>query len=295
MTSEPGPLADQNVGNEALPPAKLQLWTPRFILICALLALLGIAAALFGAAGKPIGGGETYGSLLSAHQAAFILTVVLIGVCLSGLWLVSNKTLRAGLLLRTIVAASAFVNALALLGLVNNPFFQALVNFILASPVSLFLLNFLAVLSQLRFSYGLVRWQPSDKLSIWLQLLLTLGGGFVIVQGYSLPPISDSAFFLWTVTGPFFATAGVACLLLRPACWKASPLIVLCLTGGGTAALLFDHLRALLFNQADAALLGFAIATAIHLASDTLFILGLLLLIQRERRQKENSALPVVA
>jgi hypothetical protein len=290
LTVEPEPLSAQKLGNESetAPPEQPQVWTPRFILIFALVALSGGAATLLGVSGSPLGN-SPYNVLLSANQASLILRGGLTVVCLIGLRAVSSKPLRAGFLLRAVVEISAIVSSLTLLGLVRSPLLLALSDLLFLSPWFLSLMNALAVISQLRLSYGLARWQPSDNVFIWLQVLLTLGPGVVILWSASIPPISDTAFLLWVVTGPFLEIAGIACLLFRPACWKASPLIVLCLTAGATASLLFGNVLSRLFSPPASAAHMLQVSSGIGLVGATLFVLGLLLLIQRARPQQKGS------
>lgn len=295
--SEPGPLAQQPQDHALLPlPQGQQLWTPRFILLCALTALLGAAATIFGVAGRPIGGvgsgpyNALVAEILSSGQAALVMSAVLIVVCLAGLWLARSALLRAGFLLRAVVVAGAILLSPALWILVGYNSFLLVASLLFSLPfMSLFnlTLGVLGTLSQISLSYGLARWQRSDNIFIWLQILVTLGIGVLIVKDVHLPAVLGSAYLIWIYSGPFLALAGIVCLLLRPACWKVSPLIVLCLTAGGAASLLFGAFFFRLFAPPDAV---FNIQQASAVVGDignTLFILGLLLLIRRARGQQQ--------
>src|SRR5262245_4599968 len=108
------PLAGQQVNAAVLPPKRpAPFWTPGFSLLFTLVALLGIAATLFGVVERPGEGGLT-NSLQSTHQATALLNVLLAVVCLGGLRLVSNTRLRSGLLIRAIVAIYSLVTAAVL-------------------------------------------------------------------------------------------------------------------------------------------------------------------------------------
>jgi hypothetical protein len=297
--SEPEPLAQPNQGNALLPlPQRQQRWTPRFILLGALIVLLGLAATIFGALGRPIGGTGSgpyialLAEILSANQAALAMNGALIGACVAGLWLVRSTLLRAGFLLRAVVAAGVILLSPALL-VFEFRSFPVVANFLFSSPfMPLFelTLGVLTMLSQISFSYGMARWQRSDKIFIWLQLLVTLGIGALIVKDYFLrPPGLGSAYMIWIITGPFLALAGIVCLLLRPACWKASPLIVLCLTTGAAASLLFAAFFIRLFTPPDAILHFQQALAVVSSIGTTLFLFGLLLLIQRVRAAADTT------
>ncbi len=293
---EPGSSSDWNQSHEPQPsPQKPQIWTRWFILLWALIILLGAAALIFSFLGTSIGSaGRGYGVLFSGLLAASIAALAVDGVflvaCLIGLGLVRNKLLLVSFALRTLVTAGSIFLLLVALNIGNIVFWQP-VDQLFLSPLFLPLFNLslgvLGVLGQITLSYGLARWQPSDNVFVWVQLFLTLGLGFVILE--SQPHLSglNLAFLILITVGPFLAIAGIACLLLRPACWKASPLIVLCLTAGGVLSLLLSEVIFRLVPPPASVAQIQQIYTQIGIASTTLFILGLLLLIQREWMQKK--------
>jgi hypothetical protein len=127
--------------------------------------------------------------------------------------------------------------------------------------------------------------------------------GFVLFQTLDLSLYKDrpDALLLYA-SSPFLGVARLACLLVRPACWKAQPLLVVCFTFGSLALLLFnDAIERLIYAVAGTYAVAGApqvfiqISNAIGLVGSTFFILGLLLLIQDLRRQKTTqTSLPAV-
>ena len=282
-------------GQALLSPEKPRLWTPRFILVCALTALLGAAALIFSLLGKSIGSaaqgfGALFSGILYTYLASLVMSSALLVVCLVGLWLVRNKLLFVGIALRTLVTAGAIFLLLATLNIGNIIFWRPVEQLFL-SPLFLPLLSLssgvLGVLSQICLSYGLARWQRSDKICIWLQLLVTLGLGALLIKDVHLPSGLGTVYLIWIYSGPFLALAGIACLLLRPACWKASPLVVLGLTAGGVVFLLLSEVIFRLVPPPAAVAQIQQIYAEIGIATTTLFILGVLLLIQRARGQQQ--------
>jgi hypothetical protein len=275
-------------------------WTPRFLSLCALIALLGLAALIFPFLGESIGSGaHGFGALISGilytYLASLVMFSALLVVCLVGLWLVRNKLLFVGIVLRTLVTTGAIFLLLVALNIGNIIFWRPVEQLFLSSlflPLFSLSSGVFGFLSQVGFSYGLARWQRSDNVFIWLQLLVTLGLGALIVKDVHPPAVLGIVDAIWTISGPFLAFAGLACLLLRPACWKASPLIVLCLTAGGAASLLFGVFFVRLLAPPVAIIQIQQISSVIGIVGNTLFILGVLLLIQRARIQKraQNSS-----
>jgi hypothetical protein len=95
--SEPGPLTQQEQSSELLPqPQRQQRWMPRFLFLCALLALLGLAATIFGVAGRPIGGAGSgpYNALVAeilfTSQAALVMSSIGYTLFLFGLLLIQR-------------------------------------------------------------------------------------------------------------------------------------------------------------------------------------------------------------
>ncbi len=291
-------------GQAPLPPEKPRRWTPRFIWLCALTALLGAAALIFAFLGKYIGNtahgfGALFSGFLYTSLASLVMSSALLVVCPVGLWLVRNKLLFVGIVLRTLVTAGAIFLLLATLNIGNIIFWRPVEQLFLSplfTPLFSLSSGVLGTLSQISLSYGLARWQRSDNVFIWLQLLVTLGIGVLIVKDVHPPAVLGTTYAIWVISGPFLALAGLACLLLRPACWEASPLIVLCLTAGGAASLLFGVFFVRLLAPPVAIIQIQQISSVIGIISTTLFILGLLLLIQRARgQQAQHSSSPALA
>jgi hypothetical protein len=127
--------------------------------------------------------------------------------------------------------------------------------------------------------------------------------GFILLQGFDLSLYQDrpDALLLYA-SSPFLDVAGVVCLLVRPACWKAQPLPVVCFTLGSLVLLLFnDGIERLMYAVAGTSAVAGApqvfiqISHAIGLVGSTFFILGLLLLIQDLHLQKNaQTGLPAV-
>lgn len=301
MTFESEPLDVQQQSDTPLSPEKPREWTPPFKFLVTLVALIGLAATLFGISGRPIGNElplSTLGYFTSNQQADLVLNVALLIICLTGVWLASGALLRVGLLLRAIASLGAIFLALPsiLLALREIPPWLAslyLSIFFLYTPPYLELaLGILGLLTQICFSYGLARWQRSDNVFIWVQIAVTLGLGTILLKTSPLYPGISWALVLEVAGGAFLSTATAACFLLRPACWKANPLIVLCFTAGTVVLLIFDELYEHFFHMPATQLL--QITFAISLAGSTLFILGVLLLIQRARMQKKAQKSSIV-
>jgi hypothetical protein len=127
--------------------------------------------------------------------------------------------------------------------------------------------------------------------------------GFVLLQTFDLSLYKDQPDFLLLYTiSPFLGLASLACLLVRPACWKAQPLLVVCFTFGSLALLLFNYGIVRLvyavagtYAVAGAPQVFIQISNAVGLVGSTVFILGLLLLIHDRRLHKnEQTSLPAV-
>ncbi|HLW03914.1 MAG TPA: hypothetical protein VKT82_35025 [Ktedonobacterales bacterium] len=301
MTFESEPLAAQPQSDEPVLPEKPHPWAPPFRFLVALVALIGLAATLYSFVGKPIGSNPFYSSLISyvasANQAALVLNSVFVVVGVAGLWFTRSALLRTGLVLLAISSLGAILLILPVALVAFSSFqtwglsFYSSFAFLYSSPfMPLFelALGLLGFLSRLCFSYGLARWQSSDKGYIWFQVVVTVGLGSIIFQTTSLPSGISWAFILELARGTYLGIAGLACVLLRPACWKASPLIVLCMTAGEVVLYLFDEVIQRFIHGPGAGTQAYQIASAISLGGATLVILGVLLLIQRARGQKEQ-------
>lgn len=308
MTFASEPL-DAQQADEPVLPQRPRTRTPPFRFLVALVALIGLAATVYGSAGQPFGSitsssfaPEQY--VFASEQAGFILTCVFFAVCVAGLWLTRSNgaLLRVGLILRAVALLGTmllvFPVVLLAVSRVNYGAYSAVISFYLAlsflytTPSMQFFqlaLGILGVLSQLCFSYSLARWQASDKVFLWVQLVFALGlVGLIVQQDY---PYFYSgipwAFVLQIVGGAFLSGVSAACFLLRPACWKASPLIVLCFTVGTVVSLLFSEVvQRFIYRAGSSPIHILQITYAISLVSATLVIVGAMLLIQRSRGQK---------
>lgn len=212
------------------------------------------------------------------------------------LWLVGNSLLRAAFTLNIVVRTGTILTLL--------PFFLAALRIpvpllVVSLPFQFFQLGLgiVSLAGQICLSYGLVRWHPSDKVFIWVQLLLTLGVGYALLRNHYLPPASsDVGLFIWFLISPFLAIAGVACLLGRLVCWKAQPLIVFCLTIGTVVALLFgDVIAPLLFSSFSQpnsfSIFDQQVSAVLNGISGILLVVGVLLLIQQQRRPMQGIAI----
>ena len=305
MTFESEPLPVQQPNDEPLLPEKPRTWTPAFRFLVVFVALIGLAATLYSVAGRILGNipypssetPERY--VLTGEQAAFILNCVFFVVCVAGLWFTKSALLRIGLILQAVALLGAMlqtfpVAAIVFVGFQSWPIsFYYSLTFLYTPPYGeLFqlTLGILAFLSLLCFSYRLARWQRSDKVFIWVQIAATLGLGIVILQASSFNYLGISwAYILEIAGGTFLGIAALSCFLLRPACWKANPLIVLCFTVGSVVSLLFDEVIQRFIHEPGSETQIVQISFAISLVGSTLVLLGLLLLIQRARGQKKAS------
>jgi hypothetical protein len=301
-------LDTQQPDNEPVLPEKPRTWTPPFRFLVALVALVGLAATLYGVAGRPLGnisypssqGVEYY--VLAGEQAAFLLTCLFLAVCVAGLWLTrrSGALLRIGLILRAVALLGVVLQTFPVAAILFGGYYSVislylLLTFLYTPPYMEFFqlaLGILALLSQLCFSYGLARWQASDKVFIWVQIAFSLGlVGLVIQQtpSYFFSGTSWS-FALQIVGGAFLSGAATACFLLRLACWRVSPLIVLCFTVGVVLSLIFSEVVDHFFYGSGSITHLLQTSYAINLAGSTLFILGAILLIQKTRGHKPVDA-----
>jgi hypothetical protein len=290
------PLEAQPLGQAPLPPATSPRWTPPFRFMLALIVLLGAAATLFSTSGTPIG--EPFrnspGAYLdSGHQAQLILNIVSIVVCLVGIRLVGNAFLRAAFLLYLVTNTVAILTSLPVFT-IELHLFPALATFffevalLALTPLFLLGLGLLSLIAKICLSYGLAGWHPQDRACILVQLFLTFVLGFVLLQSLDFSRFADRPDFLFLeVSTPFLAVASLACLLCRPACWKAHPLLVVCFSIGGVGSLLFDYVIEPHFYFSGTPTLFIQASNVITLLGSTIFILGVLLLIQEQRRKKQ--------
>ena len=166
------------------------------------------------------------------------MNIGLIVICLVGLRGKGSGLIRIGMFLQGLSALVGVVLAVFRLYAQANP--QADLSgfgFVTHLPLVAAILN---VLSLILLSYGLARWQSSAEVGfLVLQLLVTIGLGIAIVARYNRPdlffPEQSLAELSAVQICGVFATA---VFLLRPACWRQSPLIVLCFTLSEVAPLL---------------------------------------------------------
>lgn len=301
MTPPSEPLYRHDLGQEPLPPAQFRRWPPPLLLLLALCILVELGAALFVLFGKPLDASDNASLrayLLSSYQVTIVTAGMFLVIDGIAAWLVGDSLLRVAFILNIVIRVGSILNVLPPLAHWKIP--SALEVFFYSSPFfPLFQLGLgiVSLASQICLSYGLARWHPSDKVFIWVQLLLTLGIGYALLRTHYLPPASsDGAFFIWFLASPFLVIAGVVCLLGRPACWKAQPLIVFCLTIGTVAALLFGDVIAPLLSSSFSRPNSFAIFSQQIFAvlsgiSGILLVVGVLLLIQQQRRPEQVIAI----
>ena len=246
------------------------VWTPRFTWLFALIAVLGCALVIFGISGIRASAPVPI-DLSSATLAAFSESIGVAVTCLLGLWLTRNQLLRAGLLLLWGAAAAAIVTALIIL----QPITVANSPSVAATVASLGLLSSVLNLGgMICLSYGMVRWRQEDRWFLLLQLLLTVGLGWALVQPLGPPSVGHEP--LTAVCG----LAAVMAVLARPACWQVRPFTTFGLTLGRLVGLLYFSF---FFRQSSLALvLRFQLLNGVDLSSSVLFLLGLLLLIRTE-------------
>ena len=223
MLTEPAQLFPQSHASST--------WTPRFTGLFAAVALAGCGVVFLGVSGvvsPPLGH-----DVPAVYLATLTMYAGLAAVCLLGLWSTQNRLLRAGLLLQVGVAACA--SAIVLLNiraLSARPYVSY--DFSLATALTS-LGGVLNLSSLICLSYGVAPWQASDRLALPLQLLLTVALGSAAV-------VALNAIFTSTDQSPFevvCSVAAVLAILARPACWKARPLIALCLVAGGLTPLAY--------------------------------------------------------
>jgi hypothetical protein len=144
-----------------------------------------------------------------------------------------------------------------------------------------------SVLSLVCIAYGMVPWQPArDRWLIVLQVLLSV----LLAVAFKNEVSTDFNLLLVVLlAGPIFACCS---LLFRIACWKQEPLITLFLVAG-SLLLLILHPVYYFFLQGTKE--SFRLVFFYPAPTFELFILGFLVLIQREhvkRKAQENQPLP---
>jgi hypothetical protein len=147
---------------------------------------------------------------------------------------------------------------------------------IAATTVTLGLLSTVLNLGSLAcLSYGMVGWRQEDRWFVLLQLLLTVGLGWALIQPLGPHPVALEPLTL------VCNLAAVMVMLARPACWQVRPLTTFCFTVGRLVEQLY---YSFFFRQDSLPLvLRFQLLYGLSLGGSVLFLLGLLLLIQSER------------
>ena len=314
IAASPGPLYGQQMGQGRGSPEQPRQWMSPLLWLVVFIALLGCVATIFALVGKPFLDNEIalpVGTLMtSINQAAMLLDSLLFLVCIAGICLAPSTLMRVGFLFGAFAARSLLLSAFLDSGLLRGGGGnEALSNtlWIVTYPTMANVeFTVPGTICLLFLSYGWIRWQSSDKQSIWVQLLFVFGVGVVLLMIPYLPQHYDSGLVLvFYDSTPFLALAGMACFLLRPACWQASAPAVLCLTAGQVLSLLangdlfflwrwpstlVESLQALAgvnYYQVGPLVLGLQITAGMSFAGETLLIIGLLLLIHNKRLRKK--------
>lgn len=254
------------------------IWRRGFLLLCVLIAIFGMIVTYFGVVG--ISSGRFGPNLLSASRSGLLLDGVFLIVYLIGLPFAKGQLLRFGLLFQAGYLTFNALTLLLLLGTVKTvqiPFAEADQAFLFSLlPGPLRALGFVCL------SYGVVRFQSSDRIFLGVQVLLALGitGEWVREVG----GFGNGIFLQQFLLIEFLGVAGLVSLLFRPACWKAHPFITGCLTVGETVSLLlgtalFSFLPDVLQTQ---------LSNGVGLIGETLFLLGVLLLIRSKRLSQDT-------
>ena len=263
--------------NYPIPPAPrpARVWSPGFISAIILIALLSGILALFGVSAMA----QNPNTFIDFYPGNFIYLIFWVGLlsaCLAALWFVPDWLLRAGLLLQVGIALVEMFDAL-----INNQVIR--ITFDETSYSSFFfslglIESALDLLSLICLSYGLARWQRSDRIALPVQILLTLGLGVIVVGKI------DSTLLDFTVIaiGQVCATAAIFVLLARPVCWRAAPLITACFTVFKLLSLLYSTF-AIGPHPRVATPQPFQILYTLGFATTIIFLLGVVLLAQTER------------
>ncbi len=257
-----------------------RIWSQGFIVLVVLIALLGGIVALLGIAGMS-GNGFSIVDFTPGNLAFLALDGGLLVMCLAGLYFLRSPFLQAGLLLQAGAAASAIVETLVTLQIIETTSFDNLY-FSLALLTSV-----LNLLSLVCLSYGLARWQPSDMVFLPLQVLLALGLSFAMVA--RLDP--QNALYAQVALHDFCDLAAITVVLARPACWKVSPLIVACLTIASLASRL-DYGFYIGPFPTFATAQPFQWYYGLGMSATLLFLIGVLLIVQTARVQRKAMQQP---
>jgi hypothetical protein len=266
-----------------IPPApqRPRVWSLGFIFAVAFIAVLGSVLSFYSIASM-----TQHGDTISFYPGnLFFLLINTCQLCvaLAGLWFTRSWAMRVGLALLAAAALSFIINSF-----IDD-------QIIIASTSSTFYF-FLYVITDginlaglVCLSYGLARWQRSDAIALPAQLLLTLALGLFLITRFD-PTTPGNVMVSLTIT-TFCKLAASFALLARPACWKASPLITLCLTIGTLIDLIYYAFAIGPFPSFTDPQ-PFLIYYTIGAADLLLFLLGLVLLAQTERVKALSFARP---
>ena len=272
----------------------MRVWTTRFTVLFIGIAIVGgLLAGLVTILLFTLTESSLYLSTMYGYSLVFDLALAVLS--LVGVRFVRGRLLRAGLFLQAgLSALSLLVNLLELLALRNVLANLAGPTTPLGSPLVI-LLALLPNAVLICLSYGLARWRsPQDLLLTLAQVILSLGALALVLE---LPPGLTRVYIVQFALSDVLAAFGCWLLLLRPAAWRARPGVIALLLASRALPLLVDQASVVFLRLVDfksLAALFSALQTLSFLSrfSITLFLLGLLLLIQTERKQRQPAETP---
>lgn len=272
----------------------MRVWTTRFTVLFIGIAIVGgLLAGLVTILLFTLTESSLYLSTMYGYSLVFDLALTVLS--LVGVRFVRRRLLRAGLFLQAgLSALSLLVNLLELLALRNVLANLAGPTTPLGSPLVI-LLALLPNAVLVCLSYGLARWRsPQDLLLTLAQVVLGLGGLALVLE---LPSSLPHGYIVQSAFSDVLAAFGCWLLLLRPAAWRARPGVIALLLASRALPLLVDQASVVFLRLVDfksLAALFSALQTLSFLSrfSVTFFLLGLLLLIQTERKQRQPVETP---
>jgi serine/threonine protein kinase len=208
-------------------PRTTKVWSPGFIWLFVLLALVGGGASVL---------------LLRDALPSLLLQAALVVICLTGVFFTRSKLIRTGLLLQVLAAVLMIPFPFyRFLYFYDVRFYSPLYSF---QPAGYLLVAIVSSMSLLCISYGIARWRVSPDLGLLiLQIILSLGVVILLFHGVFV------SFFT-----AFFVLQAFSTLvfLLRPACWKQRPVITLLFVLGGIISTLavYSYLPFIFFAAA---------------------------------------------
>lgn len=271
----------------------MRVWTARFTALFIGVALIGgllaglVTLFLF----YPYLIARYIAQYLSAtYGYGLVFSLALIVLSLVGVRFVRSRLLRVGLCLQASLSVISLLlyllDLLALRGVL--PYMPEG-----GMPLGFSLTILLALLPNvvlICLSYGIARWRsPRDLLLTLAQVVLSLGGLALLLE---LPSDLPRVYMVQSAFSGVLAAFGCWLLLLRPAAWRARPGVIALLLASRALPLLVDLVRVALlrlvdFKSLSALFLAFQPLSFLSAFSGTLFLLGLLLLIQTERQQRQ--------